>query len=518
MKKTIILLLGFAALFVFICGVTSELYLGDESYHYRFAKDWFGQDQRPLFDSIFGTGFPPGFFYTSEILWPMLLQFIWKIIGGVSFIAAQFYHTAYFVLLLVLTYLLARKLYDKTTALYSVLIIMSVPMVVLFSIVFYLEIPLLVAILFTLLMILKRNYLGVGLGFALLYFTKRSGLFFVPLFSVFILLDKEVPFQRRMYGLLVCGLLASVLILPDIFWRETNFKSYLPASYKTFVQTTKHTAATGGIGSMGTVEGIIQRVMAPAPMVWKRVPQFQGPFQPSLLDPGWVLRYFGPVFLFLFLGYLVFGKERKKDRIIIYSALWYFLLFIYFFGIHKDIRYLIPVVPMLSVLGARFLATLNRKWVLRTVAALCLVQFVFAGLYVNLQRKPPVDLKEGFSYIKNNTAPDSVVLYPGHIFLEKTGRKVLWSRVPGFLHIIFWADEEKVVDAIGKVNLDYIFIDKQRIYDDTKTRNVSGYPVSFVERIKDLNFLEPVFENERVKIFRINRERLPGNEAETISD
>ena len=108
---------------------------------------------------------------------------------------------------------------------------------------------------------------------------------------------------------MVFMLISASLILPDIFWRESRFQVDIPKSINE------------GIGSAGSMLGTIQRVMTPPLLAWKRVSLYQGPFQPSLLRPSGVIKFFGLVFLVLLVGYLIFVKDKKKDKILIIPTL-----------------------------------------------------------------------------------------------------------------------------------------------------------------------------------------------------
>ena len=69
---------------------------------------------------------------------------------------------------------------------------------------------------------------------------------------------------------------------------------------------------------------------------------------------------------------------------------------------------------------------------------------------------------------------------------------------------MFWTNKENDIKEIMEINkLDYIVVDKSRIYDDTKVKHFGGYPKSFVERLHTLPFLENIFENQEMSIWAI---------------
>jgi len=62
-NKKLFLLILCSSLLVLIAGLTSELSLGDEVFHYRIAKDIFNAGRRVAFDPLYGSGNPPGYSY-----------------------------------------------------------------------------------------------------------------------------------------------------------------------------------------------------------------------------------------------------------------------------------------------------------------------------------------------------------------------------------------------------------------------------------------------------------------------
>jgi hypothetical protein len=135
-------------------------------------------------------------------------------------------------------------------------------------------------------------------------------------------------------------------------------------------------------------------------------------------------------------------------------------------------------------------------------------------------------VKEGFEFIKQNTPVNALFMYPGYIFIEATGRKFIWSsffQVEGWIMakkypaldfsrdksaLMFWnRNEEEIKEIVETNRLDYIVVDKSRIYDDTKVKNFGGYPKSFIERLPTFPFVKKIFENQAMSIWEVNREK-----------
>jgi hypothetical protein len=246
----------------------------------------------------------------------------------------------------------------------------------------------------------------------------------------------------------------------------------------------------------------------------------------SVINPKDVIQYFGIALLVSLFFYFLFKKNKKEDLPLWVCIILYFILFAYLFGINSDIRYLFPVVPFLCVLaGSSFKSVGNLKWLKGPILVVCLLQLLGTSYYVHQRRLIPAGIREGFKFIRQNTPANALFMYPGYIFIEATGRKFIWSsffQVESWMMrkkypnldfredksaFIFWTNKENDIKEIMKTNkLDYIVVNKSRIYDDTKVKHFGGYPKSFVERLPTLPFVLKIFENEAISIWGVKRE------------
>jgi hypothetical protein len=126
-----------------------------------------------------------------------------------------------------------------------------------------------------------------------------------------------------------------------------------------------------------------------------------------------------------------------------------------------------------------------------------------------MKRHIPQTLKEGFTYIRETTPSGANILYPEYIGLEMMNRKISWyGYYPGnnIINNIFWSsDTSEVLSSINKLDIDYIFIRKSRIFDDSNLSYIGGYPKSFVERLPTLPFVRLVYENNEASVWEVNR-------------
>jgi len=488
-NKKLFLLIICSSILLLIVGYTSELSLGDEVLHYRFAKGIFNTGKRIVCDSLYDTGKPSGMFFISEPLWHILLALFSRLFGRISFHIAQFYHTIYYALLILFTYLLGKELYGEKQGLCSALIIATVPAVVAFSILFYLDIPATTLSVLCLLLIIKRKILWSGIVLGLMYLTKRNSCFFVPAFLLLIFYQNRPSLRAAIKNILYFVLPPLLFILPDFLWRENNLKFNIALN-----ENGKQIL----ISNVGVFAGILDRLLR------KGMREYMNS---SLANPVDIVKYFGVVLLIGLLLYALLRVYSKKDVTLWLPVLCYFIFFCYIFNLVSDIRYLLPIVPLLSVISANTISNfLNKKWLKALFILFCLIQFISTALYVRAKRQVPQEIKEGFAYLRENTPADAIIIYPEYLILELANRRFVWAGyLPTVIRDIFYSADNATIEKLLKSgNISYIAIKKSRVFDDAKVRHFGGYPKSFVEKLPKLPFLKLVFDNKEMSIWKIN--------------
>lgn len=489
LNKKLFLLIFFISALVLGTGLTSELSLGDEVYHYRFAKDIFQAGKRVAFDSAYLSGERPGYFYYTEPFWHAALVFLWKVFGRISFPIAQFYQTLYYALLALFTYLLGKELYGEATGFYSALIVATAPVVAAFGILFYVDLPAAVLSTLCLYTIVKKRFFWSGVILGMMYLTKRSTYFFFPAFFLLVFFSGENNFSSKIRNLIYILIPVFLFILPDFLWRRNHLKAL------------SITDRGDAVLNNGDLIGIKNRLMLSD---WGlRMKEY---LNSSLLNPLDIIKYFGLVLMIALALYAFLKKYDRRDRILWLPVICYLLFFSYVFHPGSDIRYLLPIVPLLAILSSKAIVGYsNKKSIKAAIFVLCALQLTSSVLYVRSKRQIPKGVKEGFAYIKNNTPSDALIIYPEYVILEATNRKVAWSgNLPLVRNDFFWnKDEGAVKRLLNLFSVGYIAIKKSRIYDDSKIHNYNGYPKSFVERLPKLSFVKLVFDNKEMSIWKI---------------
>lgn len=476
-----------------IAGLTSELSLGDEVSHYRFAKCISYSGRRIVCDPLYASGKPAGMFFIIEPLWHTLLAIFAKLFGGISSRIAQFYHTIYYALLVLFTYMLGKELYGRRQGLYSALMVASIPAVVVFGILLYLDVPATALSILCFLLIIKRDYFWAGVVLGLMYLTKRNTCFFVPAF-IWVVIDQNKEGLKASIKKAIYFILPSLLfIVPDFLWREHNldFKIMLNEGGKQKF-----------ISSAGNISGIMDRLLRRDSNV-----RFNEYTNSSFANPLDIIRYFGIALLVGLSIYVISKRYCKKDLILWVPVLCYFVFFCYMFSPISDIRYLLPVMPLLAVISSNAISgILNKRLFKGILISLCCLQLISTSLFVRTKRLIAPGIKEGFSYLKENTPADAVIIYPEYLILELANRRFVWAGyLPTAIRDIFYSTDYDTIERLLRShNISYIAIKKSRVFDDTKLKHLGGYPKSFVEKLPKLPFLKLVFDNNEMSIWKID--------------
>jgi len=464
-------------------GMTTEVSLGDESHHYRFAQNIYETGKRVPFDPLYESGNPPGFYNNDPPLWHFGLAFLWKITGWGSQTIAQIYHVLFFILLVWCTSLLAKEITGEESRWFPALVIATVPMVVTFSTLLYMDIPMTALSTLGFYLIVRKRYIEAGVISGLMYFTKLNAAFFFPGFLFVLFWNERKIFRGFLKNALFFILPILMIYLPDLYWRKTNIVSQMDATAWNYVSYRLSMHLSGAR--------------------WKEY------LNSYLTNPIDVVKYFGLAFLFLMLVYLFrFRNWDRKGAILLAPFISYLILFLMIFGMSSDIRYLMPILPFLIILFTPSLLSLKKIWMVMMVGV-CLLQFITTSYYVQQKRQIPPEVREGFEYIRKNAPPNALILYPEENLLIYGQRKVIWSALEGKgpalggLYLLFWGTNTKEMEALLKANhIDHILIKKSRIFDDQKEYHTGGYPQSFVERLPHLPGWIKIFENSGVSLWK----------------
>ncbi len=477
--KFVLLISSVAILLTFYAGINSELSLGDEIFHFRFAKSYYILETRPVFDPLIHTSNLAKTHYIEPSIWHYLLSLIWRVNGNISISIMQLYQSFFLGILIFSVFLLAKDLYDERVGLNAALLVASAPFFVSFSILCYVDVPVIALSILAFSLSLKRYYFISGLVFGLSILTKRNALFFLfPLIFLAFYRDTTKFKIRNLSSFLIPMIL---VMLPDLYFRyRVLFKSFGLASIY-----------------MRSQPEIIQSFFYNPPFT---------SFVPDgiFTNPISLIQYMGAIIPFGIFGYIIFKKYEAKDILILFPILLYLLLYFIYFEYYA-VRYLTPIFPLFAILGAKGF-TLSKRKVFYFFLVGCFLQFSAADYYTYKKRHIPIGIKEAFHFIKTNTPTNSRFMVPEITLAEYGERGVIWYSSVSLAELpyLFWqANDEEALKILKRYDINYIMLLKNRVYDDSKIRHLGGYPKSFVEKIPRFSFLKFVFENDQTSIWKI---------------
>ena len=514
MRKAIFIFLLLYSV-VMIAGLVSDASLGDELYHYRFAKNFELQHKRPTVDILYKDAppseivrLPDHLIYYGDMLWHGTLSQIWRVCGRISPTVAQLYQSLYYILLVILTYLLARELYGKEAGLYAAILVGTVPMVAVFSILLYTDVPGTMFCVLCVLLLVKKRYFWAGIALGLMYLCKRNGLLFFPVILLASFWQDKIDLKIRFRNAVLLIVGAAVVVSPDLYWREVNFRGFPPNRYTSVMVVFNHfTRARAKVPEVDPMEYDMAPVATTEVGDMKTFANMLGedfPFMKYIQRVLW-LSYFGLAILLSLPLYLICRRYRKKDVILWALIGTYLLVYFRFLGLSNEVRYMLPIVPFLCILAAIPIAVSKRRFAKTAFIAVCLAQFLAAAGYLCMKRQVPQQVEDGFAFVRENTPQDAKLFYVEHIALDRTNRKIQLP-VPGhpLLKQMFWAvDATEVLGAMNQMSIDYVMVKKARIYDDSNRSYFNGYPISFIERLPELPFVKLVFDNRDMSIWQV---------------
>jgi hypothetical protein len=373
-------------------------------------------------------------------------------------------------------------------AVYSGFIIMTTPMVAAFSMMLYTDIAIAAISALSFYVLLKKKYFWAGIFMGLMFLTKRNSYFLFPFFVFYILFIDSIKAKKKAINLILFLLPLFLITLPDFYFR-----------YRYLGSLTLHPQAV--------------------------LPMYTDPsLQPTFIHPDSIGEH--PINLIRHLGILIYvglvlyafnffrsKMARIKDDLPILGAMVsYIIFYLYFFRGILGVRYLSPIFPVLVIISSSgFLQGIRYKKKLVAIMFIILsglIQVYAALVYTYKERRIPLERGAAYSYVNRNTPVDSTFLTPLAALSLYTERKSIWCSEASLPEIgyLFWkANETEAYNILTRYGIDYIFVEKNRIFDDsqTDTKDIKNYPLSFVERLPTFRFLKLIFKNEAVTIWEI---------------
>ena len=518
----------------------SEPTIGDEARHFRRAVNYF-EAPLPHFRVDHDPAYPPegpgAIPYYDACLWHQGLALVWKLLGRASLPAAQVYHAAFLFLLALFTYQAGRSFYGHRGGVWAWALVLTIPMNILFGMVFYQEVPLLAFTAVALVCVLRGRAVWLGLALAAMFLTKSAvAAALIPsiLVAAFFAIGDTWP--RRLLRTATAIVMALLVTAPDMLWHLEHFGHPIMLTY-------------------GDSPLSFPGLQLPSPRM-SAVPL-------SILNPLAVLSMFGVsglvatvlgsvmavvVTVRSLLAVVADGRRsgvlaalRRLPDSIFPSALVgalplfvYVLVYVVMLPRAYDVRYLHPTMLMACLRAAGPLGRLSLRKnadarphrLVRAALGILVLgmagQFLAVPFFVRQLRQLPPETEAGYEWVRKNTAPTDPFLYNQESLVALTGRPVLWAAaVPRHF---FNTTEREQARILHYFQIQYIAIDSTRRLDHWPPDiEPIGFPVSWLRTVPGRAYLERVYpspEGDALQdifiVYRVRYDRIPPDWIEDI--
>ncbi|MGB2798219.1 MAG: hypothetical protein WBD44_13290 [Phycisphaerae bacterium] len=518
----------------------SEPTIGDEARHFRRAVNYFETplpDFRVDHDPAYPFEGPGAVPYFDACLWHQGLALLWKLLGRASLPAAQIYHAAFLFMLAMFLYLAGRTLYGHRGGLWAWGLFLTLPMNILFGMIFYQEIPLLAFTAMAIVCILHGRPVWLGIAMAAMFLTKSPvAAALLPTLLVAAFLKVGDTWRRRLLRTALTLAVASLVLLPDVLWHLAHFGRPFMLTYSgSPLSFTVHDLPPPKISA---VPLSILNPLAVLSMLGV------SGLVVAVLGSAMALRDTGSAFL------AVAADGRKRGLLAALRSLpdsvpastlvgalpFLGYIFVYIYRLRRayDVRYLDAATLMACLLAAGVLSRFSlrkakdagRPWLGRAALSILVLgmagQFLAVPFFVRQRRQLPPETEAGYEWVRQNTAPDAPFLYNQENLVAFTGRPVLWAAI--IPRYFFSAPEREQARILHYFQIQYVAIDSTRRLDNwTPDIEPIGFPVSWLRTVPGRAYLERVYpspEGDALQdifiVYRVRYDRIPPEWIEDI--
>jgi ABC-type multidrug transport system fused ATPase/permease subunit len=501
--------------------LTPRVMIGDEVTHYYMLTHQADDFSYPNFFAHIPTSYGETEIrrYPHSFLWHYLGAIVYQL-SGKSVVAVQVYQSAFFLQLLVVAYLLSRArggLRYGASYVY-VLTIASLPAVLIFSVAFYQDIPMVAQVLTAFYLLTKRKWVWAVFFIAFAILLKITAILFLPAFLLyqFILVVKNEEWKRGLViyvGSLVL-IFGSIILLGKMINLHAYSSFYPLEKFERILENLQNNTRI-------TLFNEQKRETWPSAENNRKHEQITEQKQVIIANHPGDLRIkrnyiiYGGVVLWFVLGggaiILLLQPWLKTISSPHYFSGWSwvtggsFLLFTFYFTrTGPDARFFVPgLLFILLPLCERFARLPKIKVVMAILTSLALFQgsMVLAKVY-DLRSLNP-SLREAITFLYDHPpTPPKIFMYP-----EGNYR---YFPVPhewylGYRLREFWrADNDTRIKMLIENGVGAIVIKKYLISSvDDKITDLGVYPNYFYEELKgDQRYLKE-FENESIIIYQL---------------
>ncbi len=499
--------------------------IGDEVTHYFMMKTQVGKLPTPNFFAEIPNGWG-GFEirrYPHSFFWHYLGALVYFISGG-SFFFTQLYQSFFLAQLLVVAYLLAcsRRGAETRSALIYLLLIVSLPMTLIFSVAFYQDIPMTAQILTAFYCLRKNKWILASLFMCFALGLKVTAILFFPMFFVCLLVWTKR--SKSMVSTVLISVFSVILVGSFTFGFGKVIHKY---SYIPFYPVVKAEQIINQLGkSFGIQKNITfdrqkekngevsaapgeKDILSPTPA--KIIANHPGDLR---VKSNFVV--YGGLLLYLAFGgasmiavYQLSGKGRSLLQSESSFWLWgigvsYILMVAWLLKSAPDARFFLPGIMFCMLPIAERLTCLSKsRWLVILFTVLAIMQSGYSLAKIYTLRTVTPDIQGAIEYLQQ-TPPN-----PRSVFMYPEGSYRLFP-VPHEWYLQyhlrdFWrADNTERIIMLNNYSVGAVLVKKHLIaHVDEKITDLGVYPDFFILEIESDSRFEKVFENGSVIIYKI---------------
>ena len=461
------------------------IFFADECYFANVARYIAVNKALPVFQQELYNGF--AFYYPP----------LFSIIGAVFFLVfgqvGLFYCSLIiFIFLVVAMFFTIKYFFTSNTAKIAILLLISSPIMMVYSLRFYSEI--LSALMFYLSFLAVFWFLQSGSRKAILIAGICNGLYLLTKQSAFLLLSFYLVClvffgikkdKQRCKGITAIILLSIIIVFPYHLRKYLLFGNFFfPDIGDTYAPL------------------FLQYARRSVSIAW-------------WLLMKTILIHYGIVFS-LSLGFIIvfsFILEKKKTLLFFPSLLFYLFIMLLILPAVTP-RHFLFIVPLVNITTAVFLMEmLKGRWQYLAIGVLFIVSIYSFNKLENPRiyfNRPPA-FAEAYRFLIENTEPDDNILslwtYSTQYY---TGRNAVWpsEKSPGAPSINIFLEEDinEFSQLLQQNGLAYILVDKSRINSKFNTLNYTTQFIDNIGKLIDVGKAEIVYDSEAIVIVKLEDE------------
>jgi len=518
---TIVILV--AVISVLVVGLlTPQAMVGDEVTHFFMLTKQSTLLSQPNFDAEIPAGWGGTEIrrYPHTFLWHYFGAIVYRLTGG-AFWAVQLYQAIFLVQFLIFAYLFAksRRGIETRSAIIYILVLVSLPVCLIFSVTFYQDVPMTAQVLTAFYLLRKRRWLAGSLFMCLAIGFKETAILFLPAFFVLMMIwEFKAAGWLKSALVLTCSCLVILCSVWGIghavkthaeanFYPEEKLEEVVQSAKSVFSVNTSKTEKVTQPKESGSSHGL----KPVTPYEVEIIANHPG----DLRIPENYLVYGGVILWIIILAggiSMVCSRLGMKFLLEPVDSVWwlwfiglsYMIMTAYFIRTAPDARFFLPGLPfVLLPVTEKAVRLPKAKLIIALVAALAILQsgYVLSKTY-KLRHVTP-EIRDAIQYLDHNPpSPRLIFMYPeGNYRLFPVRHE--WYL--GYLLREFWtSDNDMRIQILHKFGVGAIVIKKHLIAEvDPEINNLGVYPTYFVHDLEDDPRFEKVFENAGVIIYLV---------------